>query len=179
MKSMCLQAMAIVYGQCYQEIGAFNDTPFMMHKLDQVGETLAVMCEGHAPLPALYHSHYPLITRPFTRLDQCQDRTERDRLILFIDKLLYHKHNAKLFLDAQGVKVFIDILTLAHLHTSRAYIPTQTNVLEAAPDSARDTEKEWYFSNKDKEKEGPYSFKEVWGPLYAGVGLMGVVYLVA
>eukprot|EP00731_Ephydatia_muelleri_P039137 Em1139g1a len=126
MKSMCLQAMAIVYGQCYQEIGPFNDTPFMMHKLDQ-----------------------------------CQDRTERDRLILFIDKLLYHKHNAKLFLDAQGVKVFIDILTLAHLHTSRAYIPTQTNVLEAAPDSARDTEKEWYFSNKDKEKEGPYSFKEL------------------
>ena len=28
---MCLQAMAIVYGQCYEEIGAFNDTPFIVH----------------------------------------------------------------------------------------------------------------------------------------------------
>ncbi len=52
-------------------------------------------------------------------------------------------------------------MTLAHLHTSRAYVPTQTNLLEAAPDMERDTEKEWYFGNKDREREGPYSFKEV------------------
>ena len=36
MKAMCLQAMAIVYGQCYEEIGAFNDTPFIVHKLAKV-----------------------------------------------------------------------------------------------------------------------------------------------
>ena len=37
----------------------------------------------------------------------------------------------------------------------------QSNVLEAAPDSRRDSEKEWYFGSKDKEREGPYSFGEM------------------
>lgn len=47
---------------------------------------------------------------------------------------------------------------MAHLHTNRAYVPTQTNVIEAAPDSSeRDTEKEWYYGNK----VGPFSFKEM------------------
>lgn len=85
---------------------------------------------------------------------------------MFIDKLLYHKKNVKLFLDANGVKILLDLMTLAHLHTTRAYVPMQTVAIEASPDQARDTEREWYFSNKDKEKEGPYSFKEVgvvWG----------------
>ena len=36
MKAMCLQAMAIVYGQCYEEIGPFNDTTFIVHKLQKV-----------------------------------------------------------------------------------------------------------------------------------------------
>ncbi len=36
MKAMCLQAMAIVYGQCYEEIGPFNDTEFVVRKLEQV-----------------------------------------------------------------------------------------------------------------------------------------------
>ena len=36
MKAMCLQAMAIVYGQCYEEIGPFNDTEFVARKLEQV-----------------------------------------------------------------------------------------------------------------------------------------------
>lgn len=38
MKAMCLQAMAIVYGQCHEEIGPFNDTPFIVHKLERVRE---------------------------------------------------------------------------------------------------------------------------------------------
>lgn len=94
-------------------------------------------------------------------LPQCDNRTERDRLLMFIDKLLYHKKNVKLFLDANGVKILLDLMTLAHLHTTRAYVPMQTVAIEASPDQARDTEREWYFSNKDREKEGPYSFKEV------------------
>ena len=70
MKAMCLQAMAIVYGQCYDEIGAFHDTEFIVRKLEL-----------------------------------CEERTERDRLLIFIDKLLFHKQNVKLFLDANGIKV--------------------------------------------------------------------------
>ncbi len=34
-------------------------------------------------------------------------------------------------------------------------------MLEAAPDMARESEKEWYFGNADKERRGPYSFEEV------------------
>ena len=36
MKAMCLQAMAIVYGQYYEEIGSFHDTEFVVRKLEQV-----------------------------------------------------------------------------------------------------------------------------------------------
>ena len=37
----------------------------------------------------------------------------------------------------------VELITLAHLHTTRAYTPLQSNVLEA-PDMDRDTEKEWW-----------------------------------
>ncbi len=37
MKAMCLQAMAIVYGNCYEEIGPFNDTEYIMTKMEEVG----------------------------------------------------------------------------------------------------------------------------------------------
>ena len=80
---------------------------------------------------------------------------------MFINKLLYHKKNVKMFLDARGTKALIDLMTLAHLHTTRAYVPLQTISIEASPDQDRDTEREWYYSNRSKEKEGPHSFKEV------------------
>ena len=35
----------------------------------------------------------------------------------------------------------------------------QSNVNEAAPDMKRESEKEWYFGNADKERRGPFSFK--------------------
>ena len=59
------------------------------------------------------------------------------------------------------MRVLVDLVTLAHLHTQRAYVPLQTSSLEASPDQQRDTEKEWYYGNKDKERDGPYSFGEV------------------
>jgi len=37
----------------------------------------------------------------------------------------------------------------------------QSNVIEAAPDMQRESEKEWYYGNADKERLGPYSFEEV------------------
>lgn len=36
MKSMCLQAMAVVYAKCHEEIGHFNDTEFIVHMLNRV-----------------------------------------------------------------------------------------------------------------------------------------------
>ena len=44
---------------------------------------------------------------------------ERDRLIIFIEKLLLDKRNIKDIMDANGVRILVDLLTLAHLHTSR------------------------------------------------------------
>ncbi len=111
-------------------------------------------------------------------------------------------------MDCNGVRILVDLLTLAHLHTNRATVPLQvcahhthllyiklslnwsdrkdfikwaeetlsahgmfgvsvslccfqSNVLEAAPDMKRESEKEWYFGNADKERRGPFSFEEV------------------
>jgi len=64
-------------------------------------------------------------------------------------------------MDANGVKTLVDLLTLAHLHTTRATVPLQTNVIEAGADMQRESEKEWYYGNKDKERLGPFSYDEV------------------
>lgn len=130
MRCMCLQAMAIVYGRHYEEIGAFNDTKYIVGMLERGA-----------------------------------DKMERDRLIFFLNQLILNRKNVKELMDANGIKVLVDLLTLAHMHTSRATVPTQSNVIEASPDMARDTEKEWYYGNVEKERLGPYSFhdmKEFW-----------------
>ncbi|XP_073686489.1 dnaJ homolog subfamily C member 13 isoform X1 [Garra rufa] len=94
-------------------------------------------------------------------LDRCTDKLERDRLILFINKLILNKKNVKDIMDSNGVRILVDLLTLAHLHTNRATVPLQSNVLEAAPDMKRESEKEWYFGNADKERRGPFSYEEM------------------
>uniref|UniRef100_H2Z525 J domain-containing protein n=1 Tax=Ciona savignyi TaxID=51511 RepID=H2Z525_CIOSA len=127
MKCMCLQAMAIVYGKCWEDIGPFNDTKYIVGMLER-----------------------------------CSDRLERDRLILFVEKLIKHKRNVKEVMDANGVRILVDLLSLAHLHTTRAHVPTQRNVIEATAEMlAGAGEKEWYFGNKEKERLGPYSFHEM------------------
>lgn len=35
MKAMCLQAMAVVYAQCHEAIGSFNDTEFIVTMLNR------------------------------------------------------------------------------------------------------------------------------------------------
>ncbi|XP_053811379.1 dnaJ homolog subfamily C member 13 isoform X1 [Vidua macroura] len=126
MKCLCLQALAIVYGRCHEEIGPFSDTKYIVGMLER-----------------------------------CTDRLERDRLILFLNKLILNKRNVKDLMDSNGIRILVDLLTLAHLHTSRATVPLQSNVIEAAPDAKRESEKEWYFGNADKERSGPYSFQEM------------------
>ena len=38
----------------------------------------------------------------------------------------------------------------------------KSNLLEASPElMKRDSEKEWYYGNKEKERLGPFSFEEV------------------
>eukprot|EP00039_Didymoeca_costata_P023981 m.8876 g.8876 ORF g.8876 m.8876 type:complete len:2271 (-) comp3968_c0_seq1:482-7294(-) len=128
MKSMCLQAMAVVYGACFDKIGAFNDTEYIV-----------------------------------TMLNRCEDSMERDRLLEFLFVLLKNKKNAKLFIDAGGVRCLVDMVTLAHLHTTRATVPLQTNVLEASASQLADDDAEWYYSlSKDpKDKHGPVGFNKI------------------
>ncbi|KAM8967651.1 dnaJ homolog subfamily C member 13 isoform 1-T1 [Pelodytes ibericus] len=126
MKCLCLQALAIVYGRCHEEIGEFGDARYIVGMLER-----------------------------------CTDRLERDRLLLFLNRLILNKKNVKEIMDSNGIRILVDLLTLAHLHTSRATVPLQSNVIEAAPDMKRESEKEWYFGNADKERSGPYSFVEM------------------
>nr|XP_040126489.1 dnaJ homolog subfamily C member 13 [Ictidomys tridecemlineatus] len=126
MKCLCLQALAIVYGRCHEEIGPFTDTRYIIGMLER-----------------------------------CTDKLERDRLILFLNKLILNKKNVKDLMDSNGIRILVDLLTLAHLHVSRATVPLQSNVIEAAPDMKRESEKEWYFGNADKERSGPYGFHEM------------------
>lgn len=36
MKCLCLQALTIVYGKCFEEIGSFTDTKYIVGMLDRV-----------------------------------------------------------------------------------------------------------------------------------------------
>ncbi|XP_034177741.1 receptor mediated endocytosis 8 isoform X3 [Osmia lignaria lignaria] len=93
-------------------------------------------------------------------LERCTDRMERDRLVMFINKLILHRRNVKDIMDQNGVRTLVDLLTLAHLHTSRAVVPTQTNVIEAGPQQQQIMEKEWYYNDGDQRK-GPISLKDL------------------
>lgn len=86
---------------------------------------------------------------------------ERDRLVMFINKLILHEKNVKDVLEVNGVRILVDLLTLAHLHTARAVIPTQTNVIEAGPNMQIVQEKEWYYNSEESGRQGPLSFQEV------------------
>ena len=57
---------------------------------------------------------------------------ERDRTLQFMNSLLKHKKNVKLLLDAGGIKILIDLVSLAHLHTSRATTPFQVSTFTMA-----------------------------------------------
>jgi DnaJ homolog subfamily C member 13 len=126
MKSMCLQAMTIVYARHYESIGPFNDTRHIL-----------------------------------LMLDRSMDKCERDRLLMFIGKLILNHRNVRDIIDSGGVKILIQLMCLAHLHINRAQVPLASNVIESSSTMTRENEKEWYFSKQDKEKVGPYSFSEM------------------
>ena len=86
---------------------------------------------------------------------------ERDRLVMFVSKLILHHRNVRDILESGGVRILVDLMTLAHLHISRAVIPTQTNVIEAGPGMHLVQEKEWYYNTEETGRNGPVSFVEV------------------
>lgn len=128
MKVQCLQAMAIVYERCFEEIGMFEDTSYIIQLLRQT----------------------------------C-NRRERDRLVIFISKLMLHKDNVKLVIDANGIKLLIDLITLAHLQKNRPKTTVlQRNAIIAGEDLESEMEeKEWFYQLKGSEREGPVSLGEL------------------
>lgn len=94
-------------------------------------------------------------------LDRSTDKCERDRLLMFISKLIHNHRNVRDIIDCGGIKTLIQLMCLAHLHISRAQVPLASNVLESSSTMTRESEKEWYYGKQDKEKVGPYSFNEI------------------
>lgn len=80
---------------------------------------------------------------------------------MFLTKLILHGRNVRDILESGGIRILVDLLTLAHLHTSRAVIPTQTNVIEAGPDMHIEQEKQWFYNSEESGRKGPVNFKEV------------------
>ena len=140
--------MAVVYRRYYEDIGTFNDTRYLVHMLDKCSDRqvdsdtdtrylLLYLCDTVSwpfvtlALPQGHRGLLELLTFPlmefirfiyFLYLSLVQ---ERDRTLQFMHSLLKHKKNVKLLLDAGGIKILIDLVTLAHLHTSRATTPFQ------------------------------------------------------
>ena len=54
-------------------------------------------------------------------LDRSVDRQERDRLVLFISKLILHKENVVDVVKASRLKTLVELITLFNLNTSRYY----------------------------------------------------------
>ncbi|CAG9133962.1 unnamed protein product [Plutella xylostella] len=122
MKCMCLQAMSIVYGRYYEDIGPFADTKYIVQMLDRT----------------------------------C-DRMERDRLVQFLAKLILHRRNVSEILEWNGIRILVELMTLAHLHTSRATMPTQSNVIEGGAHTGGG-DREWYYN---AERNKPVSVTEL------------------
>ncbi|VDK38091.1 unnamed protein product [Taenia asiatica] len=134
MRCLCLNAMSIVYGRCYSEIGAVSDIPLLVHLMDRTPSA-----------------------------------AERDCLITLLEKLVINKYNADEFLEADGVRVVTDLACLSHLHTSRAPVPTATNVLKGDADNPEAaegggaTQREWWYwrTTEPRASEGPFTFAEI------------------
>jgi DnaJ family protein C protein 13 len=80
--------------------------------------------------------------------------------VQFIHELTRHPENARELVTCGGLRVLVDLLTLAHLHTGRAVIPTQSNVIEAGEGMTRNDSPEWYYMQGGV-KTGPVGFREV------------------
>lgn len=137
----------------------------LYHRFILAGKTeMKCMClQAMSIVYERYHSDIgPFSDTKFivTMLERCLDKKERDRLLVFIEKLILNKSNVKALIDANGVSILVELLALAHLHTNRAVVPTQNIYLEAGHDMSEDNQKEWYYTNGDK-REGPISFRKM------------------
>lgn len=82
--------------------------------------------------------------------------------MMFLDKLMLNKDNVPAVIQSNGIRILLDLLPLAHLHSTRAVLNSMSMAIEANPDTVGGhQEKEWYYGNADKERNGPISFNEL------------------
>ena len=101
-------------------------------------------------------------------LETTKNKAERDRFVMFIEKLMLYRDNVKLVINAGGVKLLIDLVTLAHLQKNRPKTTVlQRNAIIAGEElEAELEEKEWYYgsakgSTAEKDRTGPISSSEM------------------
>ncbi|TPP40896.1 DnaJ protein, partial [Fasciola gigantica] len=87
-------------------------------------------------------------------LDRTTSAPERDCLLLLLNKLMLNKYNVDALVEADGVRVLVDLACLAHLHTTRAAVPLQSNVIKAsasqdANEGGANTQREWWWYAAD------------------------------
>lgn len=140
MKCLCLQALTIVYGKCFEEIGPFADTKYIVGMLDRVSQATERLSFVMPRLPemsnwlfAVYRQAGKGPTHPLLeQADPQQGKRPKDVNSPSLRKndsrtacfpLL--QKNVKDIMDSNGVRILVDVLTLAHLHTSRATVPLQ------------------------------------------------------
>uniref|UniRef100_A0A183C1S2 J domain-containing protein n=1 Tax=Globodera pallida TaxID=36090 RepID=A0A183C1S2_GLOPA len=105
-------------------------------------------------------------------LAKCTNVAERDHFLFFINKLSLDKQNVRELITANSVALLVDIAVLAHLHTNRAKLHGQTNVIEANKDGIQceETEpKEWYYNDRQGQRQGPISFRKMKRLYFDGV----------
>ncbi|VDN36223.1 unnamed protein product [Gongylonema pulchrum] len=89
-------------------------------------------------------------------LSKCTNPAERDHLIFLISKLVQNKDNVRELLCAGILPLLVDTAVLAHLHVNRAKIHNQADVA-----TKNDGTAEWYYTDKEGERQGPVTFNEV------------------
>ncbi|KOB66523.1 putative DnaJ-like protein, subfamily C, member 13 [Operophtera brumata] len=172
MKCMCLQAMTIVYGRYFEDIGPFADTKYIVQMLDRrrprvvlqprAGHTAAE--EGPRQLPA-----GTLHTRSLTHIaghgaGAEQNVIEAGAATSSGDREWYYNLEQGTLLQRKGPVSFQRVhCTLAHSHTSRATVPAQSNVIEAGAGTSSG-DREWYYNLEQGtllQRKGPVSFQRV------------------
>ncbi|KAL7076697.1 hypothetical protein ACQ4LE_003778 [Meloidogyne hapla] len=121
---------------------------------------MAIVYERHCISIGPFNDTYYIVQM----LAKCINLAERDHLIYLINKLTLDKQNVRDLIAADSLPLLIDIAVLSHLHTNRAKLHTQTNVIEAPKgtiDSEESAPKEWYYNDKQGQRNGPYSFRKI------------------
>nr|CAH8867302.1 unnamed protein product [Trichobilharzia regenti] len=144
---------------------SFNDTSMNLRQSNQsnnnIHRRVIMRCLCLHAMSVVYnrchHEIGPVSDIPLLiyLLDNTKFPSERDCLLLLLDKLMLNKVNVMSFVDADGVRVLIDLACLAHLQTNRAPTPFQSNVLKASAEqeiagSGANTQREWWFINSNR-----------------------------